>query len=356
MSPPQDRRGVLGPACVATAVLLTLLTVLNFFVLERYVADGDSVSILPPAGLSLSNDDPSAIVRHDIAIPLDPGFRFLALEAEAEGFGIQGGNRPWHRGRIVLLRQRADGSIIWELPHVLALLKGDPVRWRFREIFTGDGETASLAARLELLKATGRLEVFSLTATPMRENHGFRPVANLLLAGWILLAVALTCWAWRRTRERRRLIGLAWLVAAPALALSVMPGTVTSPARTIASEAVDLVSAESASPQEREAAISANHFSIAKTGHVLMFFAAGFAFGLARGRSGWLSVWVLAVLFAGLAEMLQLYSPNRAPSGFDLSINIASATVGVWLGMTALWWSLRTAGRRSARPCPDRSG
>jgi VanZ family protein len=338
----KERPDILGPVLVGVAVLLVVLTLLNFFVLDRYVASGNAVAVLPDAQLVVTNDDPAAIVRHDLPIALDGVNGFVEVVAVAEGFDIAPGNRPWHRGRIVFLREGAEGDLLWDVPHVVALLKGNPIRWTFAQVFRGDERAGSLLARVEMLKATGTLKVYSLTATPMAEAHGFRAAANGLTAGWLVLALATTFWCWQRVRQRRWLIAVAWLVATPALVLSVLPAKATSPARAVAVEAIDLVSSENASTKEKEAAVSANMFSIAKSGHVIMFFCVGFFIMLARGHAPFLAILLLAVGFAGLCEMLQLFSPNRAPAGFDLMLNTVSAGVGAFF--SALLLTLPTIG------------
>lgn len=339
MSLPAEKRSapdVMGPVLFLAALLLTALTLLNFFGLERFEAVGTRVSILPPEGLVLENSDPDGIVRHDLPVPLGAAKGFIRIVAEAEGWDIRPGGRPWQRGRIVFLRRDHDGAFLWDVPHVLALLKDDPVRWTFEAVYRGDERAESLSARIELLKATGRLVVYSMTATPLREVPGFRAGAVLLMVAWATLGLAVTWWVWRRVRGRRWLIGIAWLIAAPALMLSVLPSTAASPVRMMAEEAVDLAGSRAATEQEREAAVSANSFLTAKTGHVLMFLVVGFFIGLARGRSGMLSVLIVAPVFASLCELLQIFSPNREPSGFDVMLNAGSSTAGVIAALIVL--------------------
>lgn len=320
-----------GPFLFGCVLLMVLLTALNFLVLDRYQPAGEAVHVLPPEGLTVENRDRQKIVRHDIPVRLADPRGFVKIEAVAEGFDIRAGERPWQRGRIVFLRQSLKGDHYWDIPHVVALLKDNPVRWRFTQVFGGDSRAAYLSMRIELLKASGLLKVYSLTATPMREAHGFRAVANGLTAAWLILGLAVSFWCWRRAWHGRWLIGLAWLVAAPALVLSVLPAKATNPARMVAVEAIDLVASDHASEKEKEAAVSANSFSIAKSGHVIMFMCVGFFIMLARGRSAFAAILLLAAGYAGLCEMLQLFSPNRAPAGLDLLLNMVSACVGAVL-------------------------
>jgi len=337
----------LGIVLIGAALLLTLLTLLNFVVLDRFEPAGEPVSVLPEAGLTLRNDDRGSIARHDLPLTLSDPTAFVKVVAVAEGWDIEPGGRPWQRGRIVFLRQSLKGDLYWDKPHVVALLKGNPMRWTFTEVFGEDSRAAGLLARIELLKASGTMKVYSLTATPMREAHGFRALAEALMLLWGGLGLLTTWWVWRRVRARRRLVLLAWMVVAPALMLSVLPGQATNPARTVASETIDLVASEDAGEKEREAALSANMFSIAKSGHVIMFFAVGFFIMLARGRAPFLLIVTLAAGYAGLCEMLQLFSPDRTPAAFDVMLNMVSATVGALLA-EALAGVLRR--RRSLRP------
>lgn len=348
---------VFGTVLIAAATMLTVLTAMNFLGLSRYDVSGPSISVLGPDGIALVNDDPAAIERRDFALNLPAAKGFIRISAVAEGFDIAPGPRPWQRGRIVFLRHDADARALWDIPHVLALLKGNPVRWTFSSVFRGDDRARTMSARIELLKATGTLKVYRLTATPMRESHGFRAVASALMAGWAALAIAVSWWTMGRLRQRRWLIGLAWLVGATALVLSVLPAQTTSPARSVAVEAIDLVSSNTATEKEREAAVSANMFSIAKSGHVVMFFLVGGFVALARGRSSGTAIVLIAVGFAGLCEMLQLFSPNRGASGFDLMLNMVSAGAGAVLVLLLLWLLPRRfrrngPGRRQAVDLP----
>ncbi|WP_164516495.1 VanZ family protein [Minwuia thermotolerans] len=321
---------------VGAALLLTALTGLNFFALDRYQPTGPAVELLPPGGVVLDNPDREGIERLDLDVPLDPATPFVRIRAVAGAVGIVAGPRPWQRGRVVFVKRDREGRGRWDLPHVVALLKGERPGRTYAAVFAASPGTASLQLRLELLKAAGRLEVHSVTATPLAEAPGFRPAAAFLTGGWALLALAVTVWAGMRIRGRRWLAGFCWLVGATALTLSVLPGEATAPARDVTAGAVDLVASETATARERQAAISANMFSIAKAGHVLMFLGVGFAFGLARGRSSPFAIWLLAIGFAALCEMLQLYSPNRAPAGFDLMLNTVSASVGFVAGCFVL--------------------
>lgn len=325
--------GHLGIVLIGAALLLTLLTLLNFIALDRFEAAGEPVSVLPAGGLTLQNEDRGAIVRHDLPLRLPDPTAFVKIEAVAEGWDMKPGDRPWQRGRIVFLRHGLKGDIYWDKPHVVALLKGNPIRWTFIEVFSEDRRATGLMARIELLRTSGTMKVYSLTATPMREAHGFRALAEALMLLWAGLGGLATWWIWRRAMERRWLIVLAWLVAAPALMLSVLPGQATNPARTVAMESIDLVASEDAGEKEREAALSANMFSIAKSGHVVMFFLVGFFIMLARGRAPLLLILMVAAGYAGLCEMLQLFSPDRTPAAFDVMLNIVSAAVGALLAL-----------------------
>lgn len=348
ISSSKDSRGQhLAAFIIAGTVLLFLLTILNFFVLDRYSPAGARVSVLPDEGIELLNDDPATVLQQDVAVPLSASKGFMLIWAEVEGEGIVRGDRPWQRGRIVFLRRNAAGDPIWDIPHVVGRFWGDTERQWIGGLYRGDDRAESLMIRVELLKATGMLKVHRLLVQPMAEARGFRPIANTLLVVWIALALSSFWWAWGRFRSGRWLIALAWCVGAAAIALSVLPGKSLSPARIIATEAIDLVSAKEAQPREKAAAVSANSFSIAKSGHVVMFFVVGFVIMLARGKSGFVPILLLAMGFGGLCEMLQLYSPHREPAAFDFWLNVTSAGVGA--GLAALLMLQPSVGRIARR-------
>ena len=328
-----------GWLLLSISLILTLLTALNFLILPRYAAIGPAVPIIGDDGLVLQNDDPEAIVRQDFPLELVPDARFYEVTAVAEGWNIEAGKHGWERGRIVLLQQVADGRFRSDLPHVLALLKGNPIRWTFRESFEIGAGATHLVARIELLRATGRLHVYSYAARPMTEAPGFRAAADFLFGGWVALLVAMLAWLLLRLQVGRWITVPLTAVAGAALVLSMLPGDLAAPAKILAVGAIDLVSSAEVTEKEKTAALAFNFFRIAKGGHVLMFMAVGFMFALARGASSPLAVLTLAIWFSALCEILQLFSPNRWPSMFDLGLNTGAATAGflLALGIGVLW-------------------
>ncbi len=327
---------VVGHLLLGGAILLTVLTLLNVFGMPRYQPVGDPIDVLIDGPLTLKNDNPQDIVRHDFDLPLPPNADYFRIVAIAEGFDIVPGRYGWHRGRIVLLQRDRSGDFLWDLPHVIALMRDNPVKWAYESTILADEQTQGLTVRLELLKATGRMTITRVTVQSMQDAPGFLPTQLFLLIGWALLLATAGVWIVLNLAARRWIVLPLALVTATALFFSVVPAKFAAPVKAVAVTSVDLVSSDKATAKEKTAATADNYFSIAKSGHVLMFIGVGLVFGLARGNASVAGVGLTALFFAALCEMLQLYSPNRSPAGFDLMLNTVSATVGYLLALISV--------------------
>jgi|GEM_PF-6314933 len=271
---------------------------------------------------------------------------FVRIESRLAATAIVRGARSWQQGRLVALQVRPDGRLRVDLPHVVARLSGDRPSRIHRATFRMAEDTVAVLLRAEILSPKGTLDLQSLRLQPLAERPGFSGGSMFIAGCWLLLALMISGWVFRSGWHRRWRPGLVYLVAAPTLLLSVAPAAVTAPLKLGVARNLDLAGMAGQTGRAAEAALSTNLFSLAKTGHVLMFATVGMAFVFAIGwrRAVGVHRFLLALglsaCFGLVAEMLQLFSPNRTATLLDVSINLVSGTGGVLIATLALLiWS-----------------
>jgi len=341
-----DRGLPAAPLLIGATLLLVSLTLLHFHGIPRFQPAGQLVTYLEtgPVRLDASGDD-SASARVEIMHPRQ-GAAFLQIESRLAATAIVRGTRSWQQGRLVALQVRPDGRLRLDLPHVVARLSGDRPGRSYRATFRMAEDTVAVLLRAEILSPKGTLHLQGLRLQPLAERPGFSGGSMFIAGCWLLLALMISGWVIESGRHRRWRPGLVYLFAAPTLLLSAAPATVTAPLRLGVARNLDLAGMAGQTGRAAEAALSTNLFSLAKTGHVLMFATVGMAFAFAIGWQRavggrrFLLALGLSACFGGVTEMLQLFSPNRTATLFDISINLVSGTGGVLIATLALLiWS-----------------
>lgn len=338
-----DRGGLpAAPSLIGATLLLVCLTLLHFHGMPRFQTAGQPVTYLEtgPVRLQVSATE-TASARMEIMHPRH-GAGFVRIEAQLAATGIARGDRPWHQGRLVAIQVGPEGRRRMDLPHVIARLNGDRTSRVYRATFRMAEDTVAVLLRAEILRTTGTLDLQSLRLQPLTERPGFSGGSRFIAGGWLLLALMISLWVLRSGWHRRWRPGLVYLVAAPALMLSVAPAAVTAPLRLGVARNLDVAGMAGETGRAAEAALSTNLFSLAKAGHVAMFATVGatmvFAIGWRRtgGARRFFLALGLSACFGLVAEMLQLFSPNRTATLLDVSINLVSATGGVLIATLAL--------------------
>ncbi|MDF1719470.1 MAG: VanZ family protein [Minwuia sp.] len=343
-----DRGLPAAPLLLAATVLLTFLTLLHFHGPPRFQADGTGTTYLASEVRSLSgadgDDTPDSIeFTHDLG-----NAQFVRVSAMLAASDIVQGRRRWQQGRLIAVQLFANDRPRYDVPHVVARLSGDRSMRAHAATFRVERGSAQLLLRAEVLATTGFLRVRYLQVQPLIERPGFTAGSNFIISCWVLLALGISFWVFSGLRQRRFRPALAYAVAAPALLLSILPATATAPLRLGVARRVDLSGAVDASGRAAEAALSSNLFSLAKTGHVVMFTAVGLAFALAMGRGRAMQALGLALGFGLVAEMLQMFSSNRTASLFDVGLNLSSAIGGILIATCGLYfWHRLVSGRQS---------
>lgn len=331
-----------APLLIGATLLLICLTLLHFHGMPRFQPAGQLVTYLEtgPVRLQVSAAETSP-GRIEIMHPRR-GETFVRVEARLAATAIARGERRWQQGRLVAIQVGPNGRLRVDLPHVVARLNGDRASRVYRATFRMAEDTVAVLLRAEILRTTGTLDLQGLRLQPLAERPGFSGGSRFIAGGWLLLALMISVWVFGSGWHRRWRPGLVYVVAAPTLLLSIAPAAVTAPLRLGVARNLDLAGMAGESGRAAEAALSTNLFSLAKVGHVAMFATVGAVMVLAIGwrRSGgarrlFLTL-ALSACFGLVAEMLQLFSPNRTATLFDVSINLISGTGGVLIATLGL--------------------
>lgn len=339
-----DRGLPAAPLLIAAVALLTFLTLLHFHGTPRFETDGAAAVYLANdprllSGAGTVNADIGAPDRLEITHALGDA-PFVRISAVLASQDIVLGARRWQQGRLIAVQRYANGHPRYDLPHVVARLHGDQAKRARTSTFRVERGSKDLLLRAEVLGTTGFLQVAYLKVQPLVGRPGFAAGSAFIISCWALLGVAISYLVLLSLLRRRFRAAMAYAVAAPALLLSVLPATATTSLRLGVARRVDLAGAPDASARVTEAALSTNLFSIAKAGHVVMFAAVGFVFALTLARGRTAMALSLALGFGLVAEMLQLFSPNRTASLFDVGLNLGSAAGGVFIAVCAVhFWN-----------------
>lgn len=337
-----DRGLPAAPLLVGATLLLICLTLLHFHGMPRFQPAGQLVTYPETVPVRLQvNATETSSGQIEIMHPRR-GETFVQVEARLAATAIARGERRWQQGRLVAIQVGPNGRLRMDLPHVIARLNGDRASRVYRATFRMAEDTVAVLLRAEIVRTTGTLDLQGLRLQPLSERPGFSGGSRFIAGGWLLLALMISVWVFRSGWHRRWRPGLVYVVAAPALLLSVAPAAVTAPLRLGIARNLDIAGMAGQTGRAAEAALSTNLFSLAKAGHVLMFATVGMAFVLAIGwqRAVGMRRFLLALglsaCFGLVAEMLQLFSPNRTATLFDVSINLVSGTGGVLTATLAL--------------------
>ena len=239
---------------VLVGLALLLATFLTYGVMARYApAEGDYLADLGFATLSagpsspwqrvgsdgsvrvedgslvVENNDPSRVVGIEQAIPLDAkAARTFLLKADIGLNDVSIGANRWNRARIYLVGRDAAGAIDWERPNRL-LQDGGTVPLRpFAAVVEVAPAAKDALFSIRLARASGRLDLRSLSLQPLKEREAFRRMSRWVGVGWGVVGLLLAIGFVRGASDRVAGTILALLLAAAA-AVMLLPYDVRSP-------------------------------------------------------------------------------------------------------------------------------
>lgn len=221
-------------------------------------------------------------------------------------------------GHLRLVGRAEDGRLLFDRELHLARLAGTRAAFPLRRDVALPSGAVGATLEVELVRASGTLEIADLVLLPLRERPLFRLARAALILGWILVGG----WTLIRLLGRLRspvLAGLLGLGAALAVALLVLP---RAPERRLLGEAARLLGLD-----------GLDAGALGDLGHVAIF--AGLALvatAAIRGLPPWSVLLVLAVA-APLAEYVQLLTDGRSAELSDALRNLVGAALGFGLGL-----------------------
>lgn len=339
---------------VLAAAALTLLTIVAFNYLPRYEMPGqdfmdnadfrdgfegweiggivtlDEVEV----GLAtLQNRDPDDFVYLRRTLELPPGQTSLLLSADVATDEVRGGEERWAAARIYLVQQTDGGDYVWNQPHMLVELVGTARRHHVEDVFEIPASIDRVTLGIELAHATGQFEVANLRLARLDELPAFRLVATLLVAGWCVLIVRVG-WSVMRSIALPKVRALLVITVALLVAGTFMPATLRQ-------HLLDSLAS----------GFGLHGIDPAALGHAAVFALLALFVRSGRPRDPLLlhlSCWALA---GAAAEVLQLLTVDRSPSGRDWLADLVGVMIGLTLAEIGLVVErlLRPARKRRSR-------
>ncbi len=142
---------------------------------------------------------------------------YIRVSAEVRTRNIAKGPNPWNTGRLVAAPFDADGAFIRGRPHVLVSETGTNGWRRHDGIFSVGADVATLKIELQLLQASGVIEVRNLRVQDAFAVPELAAVHRILGVCWVVLILVALIWLLRRLPKR----GL-WVCGALAVAMLVL--------------------------------------------------------------------------------------------------------------------------------------
>jgi hypothetical protein len=296
---------------------------------------GDSVSTHDGI-LKLSNPDKnnnrSIAAIQTVAVP--SGQRLLYLTCEARALDVVPGAKPWETTRVVIFPLTSEGAPRYDVPHTLALLNGTTPWEKFGQIFRVPAENAAVSVFIQLLNASGTLEVRSITLRSAIENPSYTIWRHALMLAWFIAGL----WAiWPLLRTAHREIGRIGILVIGSMILVgvLMPASVK---RAITPSWL-------LPPRETPGPFRADFFSVAvpfrfdllpselniyKLVHLLLFALIGFLLITRRPYGIPIRVQIgIIALFALATEAMQILASGRGGSLSDVLIDLFGVSCGL---------------------------
>lgn len=270
--------------------------------------------------LHLSNRDPGRIARFAHTVPV-PQADTVRVALVLQGVNLRRhSDIAWMQPQALLFARDARGQANWHRAHeIVALPEGDALRqvesWDYK-LRPGD---ATLRFVIRLPRVTGDLALQTLSVHALQRNAFTDGLRRGVLALWVVWGTALT---WSLLWELRPAARLALLP------LAVCGAVALSLPRLWRNEWLADV----------EPWLNRFGFDADALGHGALFAALAMLlrFGLPE-RSGALLGLTLA-WFAGLTEILQLFSDGRGISASDWSVDLLGIALGLF---AAIAWQRR---------------
>lgn len=274
--------------------------------------------VVAEGALALENETQDGIVALDVHLAPRPGIAGVRIVATLATRAVQPAG-DWRSGAHLRLvgRDREGRALYGSALHLVRLVGSRAPFVARQDVQLPAGSVAGTLV-IELVRASGRLEVQNLAIQPLRDRPLFLIARAGLIAGWILVG-GLTLVHLLRALGTPLVATTLGLAAVASIVLLLMPA---DPREALLGEVAALLGLGGVEPE-----------TLGDFGHVALFGLLGaIAVGWARTVPLWILVAVLAVA-APLAEYLQVLTDSRTADPSDALRNLLGAAAGVALGL-----------------------
>lgn len=295
----------------------------------------DAVSA-PDGTLTLSNitkkDIRSISTTQTVAVP--PGQRLLFLSCEARALDVVPGEKPWETARVVFFPLTSEGKISRNVPHTLAFLHGTTSWAKFDQIFRVPTEYSSISVVIQLLNASGTLEIRSVSLRSAVENPSYSAWRHILVGTWFIAGLWI---AWPLLRAARGMAAQRWILATGGMILvgvlipasmkySLTPSWLLPETETQGQSSIDILHA--AIPFRF--ALLPIELDIYKLAHLLLFSLIGYLLISLRPYAVSIKIQIaMTGLFALATESMQVLAFGRSGSLSDVLIDLSGVSCGL---------------------------
>jgi hypothetical protein len=260
--------------------------------------------------------DPERAARLSQVLVLGPEQRTLGLTVEVSSEGVVPGDLSWQTAIVYLIGRNPAGKFL--RPHLeAAVLSGDNPWKKYSGTLILPKQATDAVFVAALSRATGVLRIRNVRIFPVQEAMAFRIGFYALLAAWAIAALFIVPAVGRglRSTAARALTGLAALAILVAV---LIPYSLKSDIfRPLEDEMRTGQSLLPALPPDVDRFLGLAINQTEKFAHSVFFFAAAMIVRVFQ-REGRVGVqFGLLLLFAGVTEALQYFTPTRTPSVHD---------------------------------------
>ncbi|MDW8370989.1 MAG: VanZ family protein [Geminicoccaceae bacterium] len=303
------------PGAPAVRPLVEPETLDTFGLAER---PGRGRVVIAQGAVSLENATQDGIVALDVHLAPRPGIAGLRIAATLATRAVQPAG-DWRSGaHLRLVGRDAEGRALYGSALHLVRLVGSRAPFLARQDVQLPAGSVAGTLVIELVRASGRLEVQNLVIQPLRDRPLFLIARAGLIAGWILVGGLMLAHLLRAlgTPLVATTLGLA---AVASIVLLLMPA---APREALLGEVAELFGLRGVDPE-----------TVGDLGHVALFAVLGaIAVVWARTAPLWILLVILA-LAAPLAEYLQVLTDSRTADPSDALRNLLGAAAGAALGL-----------------------
>ena len=278
------------------------------------------------------NNNISVSAAQTVAVPF--GQRLLFLACEVRALDVTRGKKTWETARVVIAPLTAENKRRYDVPHTLAQLSGTVPWERFEHIFRVPEENAAVSVFIQLLNASGTLEVKSLSLKSAIENPSYPMWQHALMLIWFIMGLWIV-WplvhAAQRGPGRTGVLVTGSLILAGALMPASVKFTMTPTWLLPETETFEPFNADllpATIPFSFE--LLPTDLDIYKLAHFLLFAAIGYL--LIARRPYRIPIWRQAgivALFALATESMQVLASGRSGSLGDVTIDMFGACCGI---------------------------